>query len=52
MEKKIFWQGFSYLSKSGSRSRLIWEKQLANIQNRENWTGITKHILGCSVTQV
>ena len=34
-------QGFSYLSISGSRGCLIWEKQLANIQNWENWTGET-----------
>ena len=33
-------QGFSYLSKSGSRGCLIWEKQLANIQNWE--TGLEK----------
>ena len=34
--------GFSYLSILGPRGRLIWEKQLANIQNWENWTGETK----------
>ena len=32
----------SYLSKSRSRGCLIFEKQLANIQNWENWTGETK----------
>ena len=35
-------QGFSYLSISGSRGRLIWEKQLASFQNWENWTAETK----------
>ena len=33
-------QVFSYLS--GSRGRLIWEKELANFQNWENWIGETK----------
>ena len=36
------YQRFSYLSKSRSSGRLIWENQLANIQNWENWTGETK----------
>ena len=35
-------QGFSYLSKLGSRGRLIWEKQLAIIPDWENWTRETK----------
>ena len=35
-------QGFSYLSQSGSRGCLIWEKQPTNIQNWEKWTGETK----------
>ena len=30
------------ISISGSRGRLIWEKQLANFQNWEKWTGETK----------
>ena len=38
-------QGFSCLSKSGSRGRLIWEKQLANIQNWENLIGETKYAI-------
>ena len=29
-------EGFSYLSKSGSRGHLIWEKQPANTLNWEN----------------
>ena len=37
-----FCQGFSYLFKSGSRGRLIWEKQLAKIQNWEKRTGESK----------
>ena len=35
-------QGFSCLSKSGSRGGLIWEKQLTNIHNWENLIGETQ----------